>query len=258
MNLNPCSNHKAEIDAYCCGHLSPSQAASLQKHLSECNACGRYYEALIRQDTRLTAWANSLDSRIQAGQDCLLQRLREKEVYPALASQPWLYRCIWQSAAAVILITAGFLAARLFQPAMTKEQLFAEWSQMIQPQMEQKLAATVIQQLRPELLQIRNDLAAQMTAQINEASAQSIALSQTMNAKLIREFADVIQTVQSRDRQVVSDALLRLEEKRLQDKRQTQKAVTSLALATGEEIARTRRQLFETSPVLYESSNTNQ
>jgi len=124
--------------------------------------------------------------------------------------------------------------------------------------MEQKLADAVARQLRPELLQMRNDLADKMTTQISESTAQSVALSQAMNAKLIREFADAVQTVQSRDRQVVSDALLRLEEKRLQDKKQTQKAVTSLALATGEEIARTRRQLFEASPVLFDSSNTNQ
>lgn len=258
MNINPCPNHKTDIEAYCCGHLSLAQAAALQEHLSGCSPCSRYHDMLIQQDKQLTAWADSLDSRIQAGQDSLLQRLRDKEVHPAPTTQPWRYRFIWQAAAAVVLIASGFFSARLFQPAISKEQLFAEWSQTIQPQMEQKLADAVARQLRPELLQMRNDLANQMTTQINEASAQSVALSQAMNAKLIREFADAVQSAQNRDRLVVSDALLRLEEKRLQDKKQTQKAVTSLALATGEEIARTRRQLFEASPVLFDASNTNQ
>ncbi|MBN2512201.1 MAG: hypothetical protein JXB18_04625 [Sedimentisphaerales bacterium] len=258
MNSNPCPEHKTDIEAYCCGHLSPAQAAALQEHLSGCSPCSRYHDILSQQDKRLTAWADSLDSRIQAGQDSLLQRLRDKKINPAPTAQPWRYRFIWQAAAAVVLIASGFFAARLFQPAISKEQLFAEWSQIIQPQMEQKLADAVARQLRPELLQMRNDLANQMTTQINEASAQSVALSQAMNAKLIREFADAVQTAQSRDRLVVSDALLRLEEKRLQDKKQTQKAVTSLALATGEEIARTRRQLFKASPMLLDASNTNQ
>jgi hypothetical protein len=258
MNINPCPDHKTDIEAYCCGHLSPAQAASLQEHLSGCSPCSRYHDKLIQQDKQLTAWADSLDSRIQAGQNRLLQRLREKEVHPAPAAQPWRYRSIWHAAAAVILIAAGFFAAHLLEPAVSKEQLFAEWSQTIQPQMEQKLAEAVARQLRPELLQMRNDLADKMTTQISESTAQSVALSQAMNAKLIREFADAVQTVQSRDRQLVSDALLRLEEKRLQDKKQTQKAVTSLALATGEEIARTRQRLFEASPVLMDASNTNQ
>jgi len=258
MNINPCPDHKTEIEAYCCGHLSPAQAASLQEHLSGCSPCSRFYDMLIQQDKQLTAWADSLDSRIQDGQSSLLQRLREKEVSSAPLERSLRYRYIWHTAAAAVLIAAGFFSARLLQPAISKEQLFAEWSQTIQPQMEQKLADAVARQLRPELLQMRNDLADKMTTQISESTAQSVALSQAMNAKLIREFADAVQTVQSRDRQVVSDALLRLEEKRLQDKKQTQKAVTSLALATGEEIARTRRQLFEASPVLFDSSNTNQ
>ncbi len=258
MNINPCPDHKTDIEAYCCGHLPPAQAASLQEHLSGCSPCSRYHDKLIQQDKQLTAWAESLDSRIQAGQNRLLQRLREKEVHPASAAQPWRYRSIWHAAAAVILIAAGFFAAHLLEPAVSKEQLFAEWSQTIQPQMEQKLAEAVARQLRPELLQMRNDLADKMTTQISESTAQSVALSQAMNAKLIREFADAIQTVQSRDRQLVSDALLRLEEKRLQDKKQTQKAVTSLALATGEEIARTRQRLFEASPVLMDAPNANQ
>ncbi|MEN6308892.1 MAG: hypothetical protein ABFD91_14180 [Anaerohalosphaeraceae bacterium] len=258
MNINPCPNHKTDIEACCCGHLSASQTASLKKHLSECNSCRRYYEALIQQDKQLTAWADSLDSRIQAGQNSLLQQLREKEVHPAPAAQPFRYSYFWNAVAAGLLIAAGFFAARLFQPAVNQEKLFAEWSRAIQPQMEQKLAAAVAQQLRPELVQMRNDLADKMTTQINDSAAQTVALSQAMNAKLIREFADAIQTVQSRDRQLVSDAFSRMEEKRQQDKKQTQKAVTSLAMATGEEIARTRRQLSEVSPVLFDSSNTNQ
>ena len=127
------------------------------------------------------------------------------------------------TAAATILICAGFVAGRLFAPkSIDAEQLRSE----IESSLKLSFAASC-EQIKDELhQQVRRDLI--------EFAAQTVAASRTVTDRRLVELVQLIEQARVRDRYRVATAIEQIELNRLKDKKQIGNNLQTLAYQTNE------------------------
>jgi len=127
------------------------------------------------------------------------------------------------AAAAVLLICAGFLAGRLFAPQpIDVEQLRAE------------LEASLKSSLSASCEQIKDELHQQVSRDLTQFAAQTLAASTTVTDQRLIELIQLIEEARMRDRFRVAAALEQIELNRLQDKTRLGNGLQALATQTNE------------------------
>lgn len=244
-----CETYREQIELYQSGLLEDKQAIGwLLEHLQGCPACSARLEELQQEDRDLDRWVESLEPVIAAGQEESIQALRGLEGLPTVRDRNGFMKVLrseWMrtASAAVILIAAGFLAGRLSTPAVDTEQLAAS----LRPAMQEQLVPAVLDQLRPDLAQgfsqLKEDVADQMTDELQTYSRQTLAASNYQMNQRLQELIDAIARAQAQDRQWLLSSLDQIERNRMQDRQQMQEGLATFAAATSNELARTQEKI---------------
>jgi hypothetical protein len=133
-------------------------------------------------------------------------------------------------AAAVLLIGIGFIAGRLFVPAVDTEKLQAA----LEPAIRQQLQEQWHQAYATGLTQIKNELAQQLSRDLTEFAEQTLAASSNMTDQRLNELVQLIEAARAKDRQWIAAALEKIEFNRRQDNTRLGNGLVALATRTND------------------------
>jgi len=134
------------------------------------------------------------------------------------------------AAAAVLLIGLGFIAGRLFVPAVDTEELQAT----LEPAIRQRLQEQWRQVYATGFTQIKNELAQQISRDLTEFAEQTLAASSTMTDQRLNELVQLIEAARAKDRQWIAAALEQIELNRRQDNTRLGNGLVTLAARTND------------------------
>jgi len=171
-----------------------------------------------------TTPAQTITKRIQ-----ILQRFKDTSGFSKLA------------AAAVILITAGYLAGRLSAPKPPDvEQLQAAIEPVIRQNLLEEMGRYWQLSSAVSYARLKGELDQQYRQDLNQFATRTLAASTTVTNQLLEQLIDAINTAQTQDRRWVAAALQQIETSRLQDKTQLSSGLVTLATYTEDELLRAR------------------
>jgi hypothetical protein len=134
------------------------------------------------------------------------------------------------AAAAVLLIGVGFIAGRLFAPAVDIEELQAA----LEPAIRQELQEQWRQTYSTGFTQIKNELAEQFSRDLAEFAEQTLAASSNMTDQRLNELVQLIEAARAKDRQWIAAALEKIEFNRRQDNTRLGNGLVTLATRTND------------------------
>jgi hypothetical protein len=142
------------------------------------------------------------------------------------------------AAAAVLLITAGYTAGRLFSPKTPDmEQLRITLEPAIRQNILEEMKQYWQLSLTASYAQLRDDLTQQYRRDLNQVAAYTLAASGAITNQRLEELIESINTAQIQDRQWVATALGEIELNRLQDNAQLSNALATFAAKTEQNMA---------------------
>jgi hypothetical protein len=170
------------------------------------------------------------------------------------------------AAAAVVLIAAGYLVGRLLAPKpMDAAELYAA----LKPAIQQDLLEPMGRQWQLILASNNADLKDQMQAdfrqEMNEFAVRTLTASGALTNQYLKDLVQSINASQMQNRRWLAAALQQIELDRIRDKAQLANGLESLAVATGDELQRTKDDIVQLlaynqptglSPNIYENPNT--
>ena len=248
MNSKPCDNYREKIEQYVCNELNSDESKTLTEHISDCQACKLYMEALNQQDQKISDWVDSLESSVLTGQADTIERFRQMKNKPPRITvvsdrSPWL----WYAAAACILIAFSFLVGRLSGSGVDTVKLQQELAASLRPQIENQVTESVVQSLRKEVVgqyaKMQDNLANQISSELKTYAEQTVVRNDIQTYRLLTELIEAIQTAQSQNQQWVLSAMDTLEKSRLQDQEQMRSEFATFAIYADNELTRTQEQL---------------
>jgi len=225
---------KDEWMDYLYGEITADQKRTLRSHLEECSQCQSDVEGWQYSMKALDGW--QLDDKGKT-----VSRI-------GLYAGPMLR---W-TAAAVLMIGLGFVAARLFAPGTPDiEQLRADLETSLkatlEPQIRQNLAGEMNAQWQAVLLEsyagLKDELSRQLHADMNEYALQTLGVCSAATNKLLTELIVAIDTTQQQDRHRIADVFEEIERNRLYDRNVLGKGLTTLAVRTEDQLVRTRNDM---------------
>ncbi|MHC4291368.1 MAG: anti-sigma factor [Planctomycetota bacterium] len=249
MKPEPCDQYRECIEQYSCGELKSGENEILLEHIQQCTACRAYLDALNDQEQKMAQWAESLEPLIETGQAQAVDRFRlmpEQTCRTAgVAFNRW--RLAGYAAAACIFIAAGFLAGRGLQPSLDIDQLQQQWAATVQPQMEDRITASVVRSLQPEIVEeygkLQDALSDQINLELKVYAEQTVTHNDTRIYQLLTGLIDAIETAQVQNQQWTLSAMAELENQQLRDKEEVYNQFATFAVYTGNELLRTQQKL---------------
>jgi anti-sigma factor RsiW len=212
---------------YLYGELDEQQAEALASHLTQCAACRERVDRWRGTMADLDAW-----------------RLPE-------AGRPRTARSVFRwAAAAVLLVSAGMGTGLLLarsQPDV--EALAGEIGAVLAPQLQQEL----VDQLRRDRDQVlaareqklRDDVRAVLQKELTHYSLETLAASRAATDQRLAELSRSLDGQRMQEYGVLVRLMDRLNQQWQNDATAMRGDLTWLALETGDELARTRKNIFE-------------
>ncbi len=176
------------------------------------------------------------------------------------------------AAAAALLIFAGYAVGRLSAPQTAdldrlQEALENSLAASIEPAVRRKVIEDLGRQWESTLeagyLALREDLTEQYRTDLLQAAAQTLAVSNATTHRLLEDLIASIYVAQVQNRQWVAAALAEIDSTRHQDSTQFATALLSLAVATEDQLERTRKDMVnmlaetpDRSPLLDQHDST--
>ena len=219
---------------YLYGETTADQRRTLRSHLEECLQC----------QSDVAGWQDSMKA-LDGWQ------LGDKG---KTVSRIGLYAgsILRWTAAAVLMIGLGFVAARLFAPGTPDiEQLRADLETSLkatlEPQIRQNLTEEMNAQWQAVLVEsygrLKDELSRQLRADMNEYALQTLGVCSAATNKLLTELIVAIDTTQQRDRHRIADVFEQIEKDRLRDRNVLGKGLATLAVRTEDQLVRTRNDM---------------
>jgi hypothetical protein len=156
------------------------------------------------------------------------------------------------AAAAAVLLLAGYAVGRLSAPRpadldQLQKALETSLAAAIEPSVRQKVVEDLGRQWESTLeagyLALREDLTEQYRTDLLQAAAQTLAVSNATTHRLLEDLIASINVAQVQNRQWVAAALAEIDSSRRQDSTQFATALLSLAVATEDQLERTRKDM---------------
>ncbi len=170
------------------------------------------------------------------------------------------------AAAAVFLIASGYMVGRLSAPkTMDAGELYAALKPAIQRDLLEPMGRQWQLILAGNNAELKDELRAEYRQDLNQFAVQTLAASGVATNQLLRDLVQSVRDAQIRDLRSVAAALRQIESDRVRDKAQFANGIETLAVATGDELQRTKddiaqflvyNQLAGLNPNLYEGPNT--
>jgi hypothetical protein len=157
------------------------------------------------------------------------------------------------AAAAVFLIVGGYAVGRLTAPRPPDlQQLHAALESSLSTSLEPTIRKGVVDELDQQwqmalagsYVQLRDELSQQFSRDLNESALRTLAASGVVTNQRLTQLVNAINTAQIRERRWTAAALEQIELNRLQDKQQLVNGFETLAIHTGDELARTRQDMI--------------
>ena len=197
----------------------------------------------------MAQWAESLEPLLETGQAQAVERFRlmpeQTGRTAGVVFNRW--RLVGYAAAACVFIAAGFLAGRGLRPSVDVDQLQQQWAATVQPQMENRITASVVRSLQPGIVEeydkLQNALSDQINLGLKVYAEQTVAHNETRIYQLLTGLIDAIETAQVQNQQWTLSAMAELENQRLLDQEAFQNQVEVLAAYTGNELFRTQKAI---------------
>jgi hypothetical protein len=156
------------------------------------------------------------------------------------------------AAAAVFLILGGYAVGRLTAPRPPDlQQLHTALESSLSASLEPAVRKGVVNELDQRwqmalagsYVQLRDELGQQFSRDLNEFALRTLAASGVVTNQRLTQLVDAINTAQMQERRWTAAALEQIELNRLQDKQQLVNGFETLAIHTGDELARTRKDM---------------
>jgi len=170
------------------------------------------------------------------------------------------------AAAATVLVTAGYLIGRLSAPKpMDAEELYAALKPAIKRDLLESMARQWQLILASNNAELKDELRTEYRQDLNQFAVQTLAASGAATNQLLRDLVQSVRDAQIRDLRSVAAALRQIESDRVRDKAQLANGLETLAVATGDELQRTKDDIVQflvynqpagLNPNVYESPNT--
>ena len=219
---------------YLYGETTADQRRTLRSHLEECSQC----------QSDVAGWQDSMKALDGWQFDDKGKTVSKIGLYAGSILR-------W-TAAAVLMIGLGFVAARVFAPGTPDiEQLRADLETSLkatlEPQIRQNLTEEMNAQLQAVLVEgyggLKDDLSRELHADMNEYALQTLGLCSAATNRLLAELIVAIDTTQQRDRNRIADVFEEIEKNRLYDRDVLGKGLTTLAVQTEDQLVRTRNDM---------------
>ncbi len=181
-------------------------------------------------------------------------------------------RLITKLAAAAVLVFAGYAVGKLSAPRppdlqQLQKALETSLAAAIEPSVRQKVVEDLGRQWESTLeagyLALREDLTEQYHTDLLQVAAQTLAVSNATTHRLLEDLIASIRVAQVQNRQWVAAALAEIDSTRHQDSTQFATALLSLAVATEDQLERTRKDMVnmlaetrDRSPLLEKHDST--
>ncbi len=150
------------------------------------------------------------------------------------------------TAAAVLLIIAGYAAGRLSAPrGPDAEQLQAALEPAIRRNLLDDMKQYWQLALTSSYVQLKDDLTQQYRRDLSQFAAQTVLASGAVTNQLLEELIDSINEAQTQDRQWVEAAFEQIEFNRLRDNAQLSNAFATFAVQTEDELMRTKKDMAQ-------------
>jgi len=169
------------------------------------------------------------------------------------------------AAAAVVLIAAGYLIGRLSAPKpMDAEELYAAVAPAIQRDLLEPMGRQWQLILAGNNAELKDQMQQDFRQQMNEFAVRILTASGAVTNQYLRELVQSINTSQMQYRRWLAAALQQMESDRIRDKAQLANGIETLAVATGDELQRTKDDIAQflaynqpagLNPNVYESPN---
>lgn len=246
MKPKACKKYRQLINQYIESDPHTGPTGELKEHLRECKACQAYLESFSHVDERTTAWAQSLEPLIEAGQSQTISRLRQMpQPYNAAPAPRW--RWLGYAAAACVLLAAGFLVGRGLRPSVDMNELQQQWAATVQPQVEARVTESVLASLRPDIVneyaKMQDTLSDQITTELKTYAEETVKYNDVQTYHLLSRLIEAIETAQLQNQQWALSAMKELDDQRLLDQQQVRSELAAFAAYTDNELLRTRKDL---------------
>jgi len=173
------------------------------------------------------------------------------------------------AAAAVLLAAAGYLVGRLSAPKPpSAEELYAAIKPAIQRDLLEPMGRQWQLILASNNAQLKDQMQQDFRQEMNEFAVRTLTASGAVTNQYLRELIQSINTSQMQNRRWLAAALQQIELDRMRDKAQLANGIETLAVATGDELQRTKDDIVQflvynqpagLNPNVYESpNNTNE
>lgn len=170
------------------------------------------------------------------------------------------------AAAAVVLISAGYLIGRLSAPKpMDADELYAAVAPAIQRDLLEPMYGRWLLALANHSSELEDKLRTEFRQDLNQFAVQTLTASGAATNQVIRELVESVQASQMQQRRSVVAALRQIELDRMRDKAELAGGLETLAVLTGDELQRTKEDIVQLlaynqptglNPNIYENPNT--
>ena len=243
-----CKNRREAIAALVLGELEPSAAQQLQEHMRHCQACRAFYSSLSAQERSVQSAFNQFSKELATKDTALVESPSERYETPGDASTPslgprsgagtWRVRLLRASrwaAAAVVLISAGYVAGRASAPGSPDvERLGA----LAAPVVTESVLADVEDRLASwtegNYARLKRELYALTRRDIRATLEQNAAVYEATLDKRLAELVKLIEATRALDRQRIAEALEYVEANRLEDRAQLRSHIVTVAARVNE------------------------
>jgi hypothetical protein len=146
--------------------------------------------------------------------------------------------------AAILLIAAGYISARLSAPkSMNVQQIQAAIEPAIREQIVAQLRQDLLTGLANGYVQLKDELTEQYHQDLNQAAIQTVAVSGKLTNQLLAELIESINASQVQDRQWIMAALKQIDSNQRQDSVNLSNAFVTFAAQTEDELLRTKQNI---------------
>jgi hypothetical protein len=242
-----CRQMQDKIADYVIGALSDQEKEAVDQHIAQCPQCRQYMEGLTRQGESLSRWAEQVQGRVASQEDKVIAALE----YVTPQQPRSLFKVITHSnvtklaAAAMFMLTVGFLGGRLSTPQVDLVGLRTSLEASLKSAIE-KERANMDLRLRSAIAEdgrlIRGDIGGEVQLLIAESAKQTLAASVALTNQRLGQLVQLIEAARLQDRQRVATALEQIEMNRLQDIARFGIGLQALAAKTSESPDTERKQ----------------
>jgi len=173
------------------------------------------------------------------------------------------------AAAAVFLIAAGYLVGRLSAPKpMDAAELYATLKPAIQQDLLEPMGRQWQLILAGNNAELKDQMQQDFRQEMNEFAVRTLTASGALTNQYLKDLVQSINASQMQNRRWLAAALQQIEMDRMRDKAQLANGIETLAVATGDELQRTKNDIAQflvynqptgLNPNVYESpNNTNE